>query len=82
MSSLTCPRCGGDLEYETERTDAGDASTPYHERGIAAYVLRVGDRGFDGAETTTCGCRWTDAELERLEQRAAQAAWERLADPN
>jgi hypothetical protein len=71
---MTCERCGGDVEYEVETADSGDWSTPYTASWLVAYVLRVGDRGFDGAETTTCGCRWTDAELARLEAQAAERA--------
>ena len=79
--SMTCPRCGGDVEYETERDGA-------------AWVLftpLVWDEGLRDFRTpehedfthgiTNCLCVWRADELERLHDAATERALDWVQEP-
>ncbi len=90
MPTMTCPRaeCAGEIEYEIESVDSGDGV--WAQSGVIGMVLwehctpegEVAQRGQVITPErythclTWCGCRWTSAEIDELDERATKLAGE------
>lgn len=60
-TSLTCPRCGEDIFFQTEPTDDGLPD------GGASWTMAT---MLDVEYQTACHCQFTPPEIERLEDHA------------
>ena len=77
MSSMTCPKCDGEIEYDVERADSGDG--PWAQSYWVGYVQATEDETVPPAGfryVTACGCHWTEEQIAQLDDRASELACE------
>jgi hypothetical protein len=85
MPSISCPKCEGDIEYDTEGTDNGHADHTFAAwtQGWAQFeaVTRDGtpiphSLTHYAFGKTACGCIHTLDELDKLHAKASEYASE------